>query len=308
MGDWGFTNTPIVFTNSISLGMCYDGIWDWMVKEYAEKGIDISRNYGTPVVGETCDWLVNCDLATNRIGKENVVQAFEAAKTAEEGGTVKEGSEGGGAGMTCHQFAGGTGTASRLLKGENGREYVLGVLVQTNYGHLRDLRIGGVPIGKIFQKEKDKPEVRKEDMLIGGKVSDGSIVVAIITNAPLLPHQLNRLARHATAGLAQVGSYGIGRTHSGDIFIASSTAEHPQEHVEGVEFGYFNEAQTYKVDVLKNESIDAFSVAATEATEEAILNSLVGSREGIIAQDGTVIDGLPVHRVQALLQKHLVET
>lgn len=330
--DWGYVNTPICFTNSLSLGRCFQGVWDWILKRHGERGsseLTVSREYGTPVVGETADWLVNSGRALpfSRLSEADVAGAFENVRTREEGGVVAEGACGGGAGMTCHQFLGGTGTASRIVGGGGGggKEYTLAVLVQSNYGHLRDLQIGGVPVGKILQKEKDAKSVAagvEEDrgadvhaptppgstraQLGEGKVKDGSILVFIATDAPLLPHQLTRLARHATAGLAQVGSYGVGRTHSGDLFLAVSTAEHPSEHLEGVGIRHLNATQTYSVEVVKNESIDPYFYAVAEATEEAILNSLVGSRDGCVSTDGTKIPGLPVDKVKELLRKHLV--
>ncbi|KAK4962121.1 hypothetical protein LTR28_004769 [Elasticomyces elasticus] len=324
IADWGFNNTPICFTNSLSLGTCFDAVWDHMLAHHKRMRWDaltVARNYGTPVVGETADWAVNSELARSRLGGEDVRRAFGDCKTREEGGVVREGSFGGGAGMTCHQFAGGTGTASRLIPngktGVNGGEdYVLGALVQTNYGSTIDLQIGGVPIGKILQKEQavelseETEKERPADVHTSGtsKTDDGSILVLLITNAPLAPHQLSRLARHATVGLAQVGGHGIGRTFSGDIFLALSTAEHPPEQLsEGTKMQRINPTETYKVDVVKNEAVDLFFHAASEATEEAILNSLVGARKGMRGiKGGYVAEGLPVERVRELLRKYMV--
>lgn len=260
--DWGFSNGPVVFTNSLSLGTCIDAVWDWTLERNDRLGwspLDTARNYGTPIVGETADWLVNCHLPASRLEKQHVRKAFDMSKTAEEGGKVKEGSEGGGAGMTCHQFLGGTGSASRIVgKNEQGEDYVLAVLVQTNYGLLRDMHIGGVPVGRLLEKEKSDSDAGHDDVhaarYSSGKLSEGSFLVAILTNAPLLPHQLDRVARHATAGLAQVGGHGIGRTFSGDIFLALSTADHPKEQLEGVKMGAINPTQTYGIQVVKNES------------------------------------------------------
>ncbi|KAJ9618461.1 hypothetical protein H2203_009058 [Taxawa tesnikishii (nom. ined.)] len=247
--------------------------------------------YGTPVVGETADWLVNSGRALpfSRLSEADVAGAFENVRTREEGGVVAEGACGGGAGMTCHQFLGGTGTASRIVGGGGGggKEYTLAVLVQSNYGHLRDLQIGGVPVGKILQKEKDAKSVAA-----GVEEDRGADVHAPTPQDPL--------------GRNSVGSYGVGRTHSGDLFLAVSTAEHPSEHLEGVGIRHLNATQTYSVEVVKNESIDPYFYAVAEATEEAILNSLVGSRDGCVSTDGTKIPGLPVDKVKELLRKHLV--
>ena len=323
--DWGFINTPIAFTNSLSLGTVFDGMWDWVLDKQEEAGWDLltkARNYGTPVVGETADWLVNGkDLRSSRVKQEVVRRAFSNLKSKEDGAAVQEGQFGGGAGMTCHQFAGGTGTASRIVGGGEGsrRDYTVAALCQSNYGHLPVLTIGGVPVGKILQKEKDAQASTstsdgagvqaqtKAEEIAGRTKDDGSILILIITDAPLATHQLNRLARHATAGLAQVGTYGIGRTHSGDIFLAVSTAEHGPEQLEGTNLRWQNPTQTYEVEVVKNESIDPYFHACTEAVEEAILNSMVGGRDGTVAMDGRKVEGLPVDRVKELLEKHLFQ-
>lgn len=266
--DWGFTNMPILFTNSLSLGTCFDAVWDWTLDRNAKlnwSALDAARNYGTPVVGETADWMVNCHLAASRLTNEHVRTAFRDAKTAEAGGAVKEGSQGGGAGMTCHQFLGGTGTASRIVgKSEKGEDYLLGVLAQTNYGSRCDFHVGGVPVGNLLAQDQEgegdgKRGGKGNDNIVktGGKLDEGSILVLIITNAPLLPHQLNRIARHATAGLAQVGGHGIGMTFSGDIFVALSTADHPKEQLDGIKIGASDPVrptQTYEIKAVKNES------------------------------------------------------
>nr|OQO28279.1 hypothetical protein B0A51_03898 [Rachicladosporium sp. CCFEE 5018] len=313
--DWGFTNTPIGFTNSLSLGGVFDGIWDWILDLQESLGISgrlQSRLYGTPVVGETADWLINsADLRASRLSAAEIRQACTAAKIGKQGGVVEEGQRGGGAGMTCHQFSGGTGTSSRIIRGDrpsgpegSEKEYTLGCLVQTNYGGLVDLTIGGAFAATPASQQP-----------AAGRADDGSILVLLVTDAPLSPTQLNRLARHATTGLACVGGNGIGRNFSGDIFLALSTAPHPGEQligktgaVEDAIMGRFNATQTNTIEVVKNESIDTFLAAAGEATEEAILNSLVGGRDGVVCMDGeTKIDGLPVEKVKALLERYLVK-
>ncbi|KAK5133001.1 hypothetical protein LTR08_008288 [Meristemomyces frigidus] len=325
IADWGFTNTPIAFTNSLSLGTVFDGVWDWVLDQQDKLGWDEltrARHYGTPVVGETADWIVNCQVRDSRLEKTDIKRAFESVKSRENGGFIQEGHAGGGAGMTCHMYAGGTGTSSRLVgNGEGGaKQYTLGVLCQSNYGTLSQLVIGGVPVGRILQKEKDEeapgqaaladadadvhaPAGVKEH---AGRAKDGSILVLIITDAPLATHQLQRLARHATGGLALVGTSGIGRTFSGDIFTALSTAEHGPEQLENFKRGAVKPIETYTTEVVKNESIDGFFVACQEATEEAILNSMVGGREGTVAMDGVKVDGMPVDKVKELLKRYLV--
>lgn len=318
--DWGYINTPIAFTNSLSLGTVFDGMWDWIMDQQDAmqwSALSRARHYGTPVVGETADWLVNSDPRQSRLSREDVKKCFDGLKSIGDGAVVEEGQRGGGAGMTCHQYTGGTGTASRMIScsDSNEKQYALGVLCQSNYGLLKDLVVGGVPIGKILQRESESQQRDRseesadvhapaESTLAAERAKDGSILVLIITDAPLATHQLNRLARHATAGLAQVGTYGIGKTFSGDIFLAVSTAEHGPEQLDN--FSTPRPIETYQTEVIKNESIDAFFVACAEAVEEAILNSMVAAADGTVATDGTKIEGLPVQRVKQLLEKHLV--
>lgn len=312
IADWGFINMPIVLTNSCSLGICYDTAQDFMYDLYNKHGFDLmdmARNYGTPVVGETADWWINSDIRATKIDPSDVQKCFEGIKTREEGGEVLEGSYGGGAGMTCNGYKGGTGTASRLVGGEfGGTEYVLGVLVQTNYARTADLQIGGVPVGPILVKEGEQAAAEAKKLEVAkGRAEAGSLLVIIMTNAPLLTHQLDRLARHATVGVAQVSTYGVGRTFSGDIYLAISTAEHEAEQLRNKEGKIGRTTETYTVDVVKNESIDAYFEAVAEATEEAILNSMVGARDGMVGLDGTVIEGLPVDRIKELLARYRVE-
>ncbi|KAI7277348.1 hypothetical protein KC345_g6677 [Hortaea werneckii] len=325
IADWGFINTPIAFTNSLSLGTVFDGVWDWVMDEQKAMGWDDktqSRHYGTPVVGETCDWIVNSEVRCSRLEKEMVMRAFRGLQSKEDGAEVVEGQAGGGAGMTCHMFAGGTGTASRLVGGGEGseREYTLGVLCQSNYGVLSELVVGGVPVGKLLQKKKeaataksmeeDEAKPHGHNLLnsgaLGGRTKDGSILILMITDAPLASHQLQRLARHATGGLVQVGSAGVGLTFSGDIFLAVSTAEHGPEQLVGFAFARQKPTQTYTTEVVKNENIDSYFIACKEAVEGAIPNSMVGGRDGVVAMDGSKIQGLPVEQVKDLLQQHLV--
>jgi D-aminopeptidase len=186
---------------------------------------------------------------------------------------------------------------------------------------LQDLTIGGVPIGKILKKEKpgqgtpqgeatEDMHASKRSQHLGGRTKDGSILILICTDAPLATHQLNRIARHATVGLTKVGGYGIGRTFSGDIFLALSTADQGPEQLENLPLGdpATRSVQTYQSHTVKNECIDAFFYACAEAVEEAILNSLCGGKDGTVTIDGAKIEGIPLQRVQELLEQHLVQT
>jgi D-aminopeptidase len=301
-------------------------MWEWSLKRSEALGIDLdemSHNYGTPVVAETSDWWLN-DVAKSALDPKDVHDAFTAALNQNE---VLEGQNGGGASMTCHMFPGGTGTSSRVVEGKDGKKYTVGVLVQSNYGHNYDLQIAGVPIGKLMLKEGTifTPGSRGESKSApDGKADDGSIVVMLMlvlykptaeelsmltefrTDAPMLPHQLNRLARHCAVGLAQVGGHGVGRNFSGDIILALSTANKPNERVMTPQVLGVGPIETNEIKIIKNESIDTMFRAASEVTEEAILNSMIAGREGRTGNKGLKMPGLPVERVKDLLEKYRV--
>jgi D-aminopeptidase len=300
--EWGWTNTPLALTNSVALGKVYDAIWHWLFKRSRTAGQptdELIANYGAPVIGETCDWHLN-DLTIDSVQQHHVYEAFENAKTQTE---VLEGSHGGGTGMLCSQFKGGTGTSSRIVPGDADQDqYTVGVIVQTNHGLKQDLQIGGVPVGALLLKEEEQ---RKSQNTPSDGMG-GSILVYIITDAPLLPHQLQRLAQRATVGVSQVSRHGVGLNPSGDIFLALSTANVPTQNLEGRERKWYGPIQTNNVKAVRDQSINGLFYAVAEATEEAILNSMVGARDGLTGYNGLRIDGLPVDRVKELLQKHLV--
>lgn len=171
---------PLALTNSCSLGIVYHSIWQWIFEQARINGTSVDalgHNYGTPVVGETSDWWLN-DCYRTALQEKTVQEAFANALTQTE---VQEGQHGGGAGMTCHMFPGGTGTSSRVVKGLGDEEYTVGVIVQSNYGHAPDLQIGGVPIGKLILKEKGHPvHEPPQPKSSGGKADEGSIVIYLM--------------------------------------------------------------------------------------------------------------------------------
>ncbi|KAH8928851.1 DmpA/ArgJ-like protein [Atractiella rhizophila] len=308
--DWGTINMPIAMCNSLSLGNTFQGLWEWVLSQWRKESIpedEMGRLYGTPVVGETCDWWLN-GIETSIVDKALAIEACDLAASGAQG-EVLEGPFGGGAGMTCHEFVAGVGTSSRLVKGEEGKEYVVAAIVQSNYGHTNDLRIGGVPVGRVLLQEKEVAPAKGTE----GKADDGSILIYIFTDAPLIPHQLQRLAQRASIGLSQVGSHGSGRNHSGDIFLAVSTGNQTNELLVSPNGEKINHrhppVQSYDVETIRNESINAVFRAGSEAVEEAILNSLVGGREGRRGKEGETLklEGLPVEKVKDILQKYLVK-
>ncbi|MFB3131818.1 MAG: P1 family peptidase, partial [Rhodothermales bacterium] len=198
----GFLGGPVMITNTHSVGVVRDAVVEWLVSEEIDSGIA----WGLPVVAETYDGFLN-DINGFHVTKEHAFAALNGASS----GAVAEGGVGGGTGMICHGFKGGIGTASRRLSANAGG-YTVGVLVQANYGGRTTLTIAGVPVGREIT---DLRPAR-------GSQGDGSIIVVVATDAPLLPQQLKRLARRVPLGIARVG--GIGTNGSGDIFIAFSTA------------------------------------------------------------------------------------
>ncbi|CEJ57527.1 Putative Peptidase family T4 [Penicillium brasilianum] len=267
LDETGILNSPIVLTNSFSVGPCYSGIYEYAIREYQNKDSGLVDWFLLPVVAETCDLYLN-DIGAMVITPDMVVRGIDEASAD----PVKEGNTGGGTGMMCQGFKGGTGSASRVIDAVSFGDmatYTVAALVQANYGAKRDLRFGGVPVGRMMEEEQ--AAVAQEADAI--KAKDGSIIVVIATDAPLHPIQLQRLAKRATVGLSRVG--GWGSNSSGDIFIAFSTAEKIPRAPE------FNWKPTVeqKVAVVQDVTINALFEAAADATEEAIYNALLGAQD-----------------------------
>ncbi len=266
----GFLDTPVMITNTHSVGAVRDGYIQWQV---ANKRKQFA--FSLPVVAETYDGFLN-DTDGFHVKQEHVAAALEGAR----GGRVTEGSVGGGTGMICYGFKGGIGTASRKAGA-----YTVGVLVQCNCGRRDQLTIAGVPVGREIGNAavaQNQPGIR-EDV--------GSIIIVIATDAPLLPHQLKRLARRATMGLARTGS--TSGNGSGDIFIAFSTANAGAAKITGVQ----------DLKMLPNDQMNGLFGATVEATEESIVNAMVGA-ETMTGFQGHQIIALPHDRVRAALRKY----
>ena len=264
----GLMEGPVMITNTHSVGTVRDAVIAWWVKR--GQG---NQPWSLPVVAETWDGYLN-DINGFHVKEEHAFEALESAR----GGPVAEGNVGGGTGMICHEFKGGIGTASRKLDAEAGG-YTVGVLVQCNYGLRHQLRIAGVPVGRELT----------EDLVWSQET--GSIIIVIATDAPLLPHQLKRVARRAALGLARNGS--IAGNGSGDIFIAFSTANP----------GAAAPAGLVQVAVLPNERMNPLFEATVQATEEAIVNALVAA-ETTTGVDNRTVVALPHDRLQQALKKY----
>ena len=275
----GFLESPIAITNTHSVGVVRDAIIAWNVKHAAMK-----QDWSLPVVAETWDGFLN-DINGFHVKPEDVFAALDSAHS----GPVDEGAVGGGTGMVCYGFKGGIGTASRVLTNPQGG-YTVGVLVQCNCGRRPQLTIAGVPVGKLIPQ--DVPYSMFKDGAGGETEGDeGSIIIVVATDAPLLPNQLKRIARRATMGLARTGS--TSGNGSGDIFIAFSTANPHADAAPGPN----------AVLTVSNERISPLFQATVEATEEAIVNAMVGAKtmSGI---DGHTVIGLPHEELQRVLKEY----
>ena len=284
----GRLTTPIAITNTHSVGVVRDAI---VASDMADRA-DTSAFWSLPVVGETWDGGLN-DINGFHVRREHLDQALHAASD----GPVSEGNVGGGTGMICHEFKGGTGTASRRLTADDGG-WTVGALVQANYGRRERLTIDGVPVGLAIGPD-EIPSPFAETAATGTSGADpvpqpgsGSIIVIVATDAPLLPHQLERIAQRAGLGIARVG--GAGEHSSGDLFVAFATANL------GRLANDKDEAPGAPVDItmLPDAAISPLFWATIEATEEAILNALIG------AETMTGIDGVTAH---ALPHDHLID-
>jgi D-aminopeptidase len=274
----GFLEGPVMITNTHSVGVVRDAVIAWRVKR---GGPDESGYWWSlPVVAETYDGFLN-DVNGFHVKPEHAFQALEGARP----GPVAEGSVGGGTGMVCYEFKGGIGTASRKLDVRSGG-YTVGVMVQCNCGGREQLRIAGVPVGREISGNKVWSGAASSN-----QADTGSIIITVATDAPLLPHQLKRLARRASLGLARTGS--TSGNGSGDIFIAFSTANPRAARPSGLP----------QLTMLPNDRMDALFAATVEATEEAIVNALVAA-ETMTGADNHKAVAIPHDRLTEVLKKY----
>jgi L-aminopeptidase/D-esterase-like protein len=303
----GFLEGPVMITNTHSVGTVRDSVIAWRVEH--GRPADSEYWWSLPVVAETYDGFLN-DTNGFHVKKEHVFAALEGATA----GPVPEGNVGGGTGMICYEFKGGIGTASRRLA-QNDDGYTVGVLVQCNCGSRDELRISGVPVGReipgarvwaeggtaILRFAQDKflavaphgrdPHRSGQAARATGSRDTGSIIIVVATDAPLLPHQLKRLARRASLGLARTGSYsGDG---SGDIFIAFSTANPGAAKPTGIA----------KLEMFPNDRMDPIFQATVQATEEAVINALVAA-ETMTGIDNHTVEAIPHDKLIEVLKKY----
>jgi D-aminopeptidase len=266
----GLLTTPIMITNTHSVGIVRDAVIAWQVRRRM-----MSQPWSLPVVAETYDGLLN-DIDGFHVTDKHAHAALESAR----GGRVAEGCVGGGTGMIGYGWKGGIGTASRRLDRKAGG-YTVGVLVQLNCGRSNELTIAGVPVFKELRPGRD-PFSRQEL---------GSIIIVAATDAPLMPHQLKRIARRLTMGLARTGS--VSGNGSGDLFIAFSTANAESAKRSDVE----------SIKMLRNSRMDPLFTAVVQASEEAIINALVAART-MIGVNGYRVEAIPHARLVEVMRKY----
>lgn len=273
--DAGHFLGPICITNTHSVGITHHAAVKWMIRHY-ETEFASQHLWAMPVVAETYDGVLN-DINGQHVGEEHVLLALSNAK----GGTVAEGNTGGGTGMICYEFKGGTGTSSRKIE-LGGRTYTFGVLVQANHGRRDWLTILGEPIGTVLRNDRLFDRER------------GSIIVIIATDAPLRPDQLNRLARRAGIGISRTGT--PGGNNSGDIFLAFSTANNrPLPQVDQA---------LQRGEHLNDDVLDAAYEAVVDATDESILNAMLAAEDmSTLKPPGHVCKALDADAVTRILRR-----
>jgi D-aminopeptidase len=264
----GLLDGPILSTNTNSVGIVRDAVLTWA----HEHGLPQDR-WSLPVVGETWDGYLN-DITGSQIQPDHAIRAMDSARS----GPVPEGSVGGGTGMVCYDYKGGIGTASRQVSA--GGDWTIGALVQANQGSRSELVLGGIPAGK------ELPSTRASAR------PSSSIVVFVGTDAPLLPHQLKRLARRCSLGLARTGT--TSHNSSGDLFLAFSTANHSE----------LADARTgpHRWEALPDSSLDPVFEAVVQCTEESILNALFAGRT-MVGYQGHTVEGFPTDSLPDLLRR-----
>jgi D-aminopeptidase len=267
----GLLEGPVMITNTHSVGRVRDAVIAWRVKHGRPPGSEYW--WSLPVVAETYDGYLN-DINGFHVKENHVFEALDGAKS----GPVMEGNVGGGTGMICYEFKGGIGTASRKLDDKEGG-YMVGVLVQANFGLRNQLRIAGVPVGREFTEN-----------LVWSKET-GSIIAVVATDAPLMAHQLKRLARRASLGVARTG--GVSTNGSGDIFIAFSTANRDAGQSSGL----------VQLTMLPNDRMTPLFEATVQATEEAIINALIAA-ENMTGIDNHKVIAIPHDRLRQLLRQY----
>ena len=299
--ETGLLSSPIIITATSSVGDAYRGVWEYCYREYAkDREMDL---FMFPVATETYDGYLS-DQSRFALTPQHVINGIKSASADR----VPEGNTGGGTGMICHRFKGGTGSSSRLVEGfdteGNAKTYTVGVLVQANYGSAENLSIGGIPVGSILKEQSEAASAKSE---FSEPRKDGSIIIVVGTDVPLLPVQLQRLAKRATVGLGKVGGYGSNT--SGDIFLAFSNANAIPLQVLSSDGGGEKTTTPYTpashgVQMSDNDTITGVFEAVADATEEAIYNAMFMA-EDMVGFKGRRVDALDLEKVKNIVNKRI---
>jgi D-aminopeptidase len=293
--DAGLLHGPVGLTNTRSVGTVRDAL-----AAHGHRSQEPGAAYwALPVAGETWDGALN-DIAGAHVTAEHVDAALAAAAAAPLGAPVAEGAVGGGTGMVCHEFKGGIGTSSRVVPDGLGG-WTVGVLVQANYGRRGLLRIDGVPVGQAIGIDEVPSPYGERRRGIAPLQDTGSIIGIVATDAPLLPHQCQRLARRMSLGVARVG--GLGGTGSGDLFLAFATGNRGMPAAETDDVAIAGERPgVLPLKALTDTALDPLFEATVEATEEAIVNALVAA-ETMTGRDGVTAHRLPHERLVEVMAR-----
>lgn len=302
--ETGLLTGPVILTTSSAIGDAYRGVLNYGFRHHSNEEGDLELDI-LPVVAETYDGYLS-NQGRFAVTPEHVVNSILNANSDR----VPEGNTGGGTGMICHRFKGGTGSSSRTVQGFDAtgkpKTYTVGVLVQANYGAQETLHIGGVPVGRILKSQESASST--EETPTGREPrKDGSIIVVIATDVPLLPIQLQRVAKRATVGLAKVGGYG--NNSSGDIFLAFSNA--PNIPALGWSMSFDEkpavdpcQPHPRPVEMLNDYSINGVFEAAADATEEAIYNALCMA-ESTVGYKGRSVEALDLEKVKEIVSARI---
>lgn len=283
INEAGYFIGPICITNTHSVGMVHHGVVGWMIDQYRSL-FQENHAWAMPVVAETYDGLAN-DICGRHVNEAHVLEALKTAKS----GPVQEGNIGGGTGMICYEFKGGTGTSSRMTNIVD-KSYTIGILVQSNFGRRKDLTVLGVPVGKHW------PENAVVSKVAGHEA--GSIIVIIATDMPLMPIQLRRMAKRAAIGIGRTGT--PGGHSSGDIFLAFSTANDIPMN------GLTRRQQaTYGHETINDDHFDIIYNAVVQAIEEAVINAMLAAEPmTTIKPAGYMIEAIDSERLQAIMKQY----
>jgi D-aminopeptidase len=274
VNEAGYFTGPICITNTHGIGAVHEASTRWMLKQYGDAFGEYA--WALPVVAETCDAHLN-DMNGFHVRQDHVLAALDGAR----GGPLEEGNVGGGTGMICYEFKGGTGTASRTVAVAGG-DYTVGALVQANHGIREWLRVCGAPVGRHLT-----------DNLLWSR-EQGSIIAVVGTDVPLLPIQLQRLARRISIGIGRAGT--PSGNNSGDIFLAFSTANPAPERRGG-------KGGVHRLDYVPHEALDPVFNAVVESVDEAVINALVAA-EDMTGRDGHFVSAMDHAALQEVMARY----